>query len=118
MHCDAQIITWTNTLEHLVFSCGRNTFAFPNPDIPTEIAVTLDIATRLLDSRQPSRMLILLPQSIEHKFMTIAHSQNTSIFKDCKSGAPLTLALVINKESMSGPYKLVLHTSSFEGMVT
>src|SRR4051794_19664580 len=68
--------------------CGRNTFAFPNPDIPTEIAVTLDIATRLLDSRGPSRMLILLPQSIEHKFMIIAHSQTPQFLRIVKGGLP------------------------------
>jgi len=85
---------------HTVDFCGRSTFAFPNPDAPTEIAMTLDIATRLLDSRWPSRMLILLPHTIQHKFMIIAHLQNTPIFEDCKSGPPLTLALAINKESM------------------
>ena len=57
------------------FQCqliGKNTFAFPNVESPTRIRAVLDHVGNVLQSKQPSRVLIILPSHIEHKFIVVA----------------------------------------------
>src|SRR6185436_16046272 len=76
---------------------GQNTFAFPRYLNPIEcVSRTVDI----LNSSAPTRILLLLPATTEHKFLAIAQLKGSSLSKALCASENYTLALAINKESM------------------
>jgi len=76
---------------------GQNTFAFPRYLNPTEC---VSRAVDILNSSAPTRILLLLPATTEHKFLAIAQLKGSSLSKALCASENYTLALAINKESM------------------
>ena len=76
---------------------GRNSFIFPNRESVEEAIAK---ASSIIESPAPSRVLMLLPSNVNHKFLKIADVSNCPVFSENKMSSELCLVLALNKESL------------------
>ena len=80
---------------------GKNIFAFPPPDSHEVIIRCLERCSSLIDSKVATRVVLLLPEQVEHKFLVIARLLQSPIFTSKpQSDYKFSLVLALNKESM------------------
>jgi len=79
---------------------GHNTFALPQT-IP-QATSAIERTRVLTESKIPTRVLLILPEQVEHKFMVIARFGANSIFvkKSPVEHSAFSITLALNKESM------------------
>ena len=79
---------------------GHNTFALPQT-IP-QATSAIERTRVLTESKIPTRVLLILPEQVEHKFMVIARFGANSIFvkKSPVDHSAFSITLALNKESM------------------
>jgi hypothetical protein len=79
---------------------GKNTFAFPPINFPQLITLCLDRTRALIESEVATRIVLLLPESVEHKFIVVARFPASSIFaKKASVDTNFALILALNKHS-------------------
>ena len=55
---------------------------------------------KFIEAPRPSRVVLLLPNTVQHNFLTIAHLSGCPLFLNQRSMSEFSLVLAVNKESM------------------
>ena len=76
---------------------GRNSFIFPSSD---SVEKSIAKASSIIESPAPSRVLMLVPSNVDHKFLKIADVSNCPVFSVEGLSSELSLVLALNKESL------------------
>ena len=76
---------------------GTNSFIFPSLD---SVERSIQKASSIIESPAPSRVLMLIPSNVDHKFLKIADVYDCPVFSDGVSSSELSLVLALNKESL------------------
>jgi len=79
---------------------GRNTLALPQTI--SQASRCIDRTRALIESKIATRVVLILPELVEHKFLVIARFDMSSIFVKQQPilGSSFSIALALNKESM------------------
>ena len=79
---------------------GKNTFGFIQEDDPASAGAVITRTEKFIEASCSSRVLLLLPSTIHHKFITIAHLSGCPLFLNHQDVSNFSLVLAVNKESI------------------
>jgi len=98
---------------------GKNTFGFIQEDDPASAGAVITRTEKFIEASCSSRVLLLLPSTIHHKFITIAHLSGCPLFLNHQDVSNFSLVLAVNKESiLTDPINCRLGSRTAERVVS
>jgi len=78
---------------------GKNTFGFIQEDDPASAGAVITRTEKFIEASCSSRVLLLLPSTIHHKFITVAHLSGRPLFLNHQDVSNFSLVRAVNNTS-------------------